>query len=89
LVFLAITGSLLLGPAARGYESSKLLNGIAAVADVITDLYVTSDPRLTTGSSSSNVIAGLSLPQAPAALVSKIRPEVLLALDNTIAETSH
>jgi hypothetical protein len=59
LLFLAISGSPLLGPAARGYELSKLLNGIAAVADVITDLYVTSDTRLTTGSSSSNVIAGL------------------------------
>jgi hypothetical protein len=29
-VFLAISGSLLLEPAARGYETSKLLNGIAA-----------------------------------------------------------
>ena len=29
-VFLAMTGSLLLEPAARDYESSKLLNGIAA-----------------------------------------------------------
>jgi hypothetical protein len=59
LLFLAISGSPLLGPAARDYQLSKRLNGIAAVADVITDLYVTSDPRLTTGSSSSNVIAEL------------------------------
>jgi hypothetical protein len=50
----------LLGPAARGYVTSKLLNGIAAGADVITDLYVTSDPRLTTGFMwSTNVGAGL------------------------------
>jgi len=40
---------LLLEPAARGYETSKLLNGIATEADVTTDLYVTSDPRFSTG----------------------------------------
>ena len=39
-----------LGPAARGYEECKLLNGIAAISDVTNDLYVPSDPRLTTGS---------------------------------------
>jgi hypothetical protein len=51
-----MTGSLLPEPAARGYEISKLLNEIAAVADVITDLYVTSDPYFSTGfSSSTNV----------------------------------
>ena len=37
-LFLAISDSLLLGSAAQGYETSKLLNGIAAVADVTTDL---------------------------------------------------
>ena len=36
-------------PAARGYETSKLLNGIATEADVTTDLYVTSDPCFSTG----------------------------------------
>ena len=36
-------------PAARGYETSKLLNWIAAEADVTTDLYVTSDPCFSTG----------------------------------------
>jgi hypothetical protein len=56
LVFLTMTGSLLPEPAARGYEISKLLNEIAAVADVITDLYVTSDPCFSTGfSSNTNV----------------------------------
>jgi len=30
-------------PAAQGYETNQLLNGIAAKADVTTDLYVTSD----------------------------------------------
>src|SRR4051794_27312315 len=30
-------------------RTSKLLNGITAEADVTTDLYVTSDPRLSTG----------------------------------------
>jgi hypothetical protein len=30
-------------PAAQGYETSQLLNGIAAKADVTTDVYVTSD----------------------------------------------
>jgi hypothetical protein len=30
VLFLAIRGSLLLEPAAQGYETSKLLNGIAA-----------------------------------------------------------
>jgi hypothetical protein len=30
LLFLAITGSLLLGPTARGYVTSKFLSGIAA-----------------------------------------------------------
>ena len=48
-IFLAISGSLLLEPVARGYETSKLLNWIAAEADVTTDLYVTSDPCLSTG----------------------------------------
>src|SRR5260370_24622803 len=62
---LALPGHLslpLLGPAARGYESSKLLNGIAAVADVITDLYVTSNHPLPPRSSSSNLTPALSLP---------------------------
>jgi hypothetical protein len=36
-------------PAARGYETSRLLNGIAAKAHVTTDLYVTSDPCFSTG----------------------------------------
>jgi hypothetical protein len=40
---------LLLLETARGYETSKLLNGIAAVADVVTDLSVTSDPTLNNG----------------------------------------
>ena len=56
LLFPVVTGSLLPEPAARGYEISKLLNEIGAVADVITDLYVTSDPCFSTGfSSSTNV----------------------------------
>jgi hypothetical protein len=60
LHFLAITGSLLPAPEARGYEESKLLNEIAAGADVITDLYVTSDPCFSTGlDSSTNVGRGL------------------------------
>jgi hypothetical protein len=47
-------------PAARGYETSKLLNGIAAVEDVTTDLYVTSDPCFSTGFTwSTNVGRGL------------------------------
>ena len=55
-----MAGSLLLKLAARGYETSKLLNEIAAIADVITDLYVTSDPCLSTSfSSSTNVGSGL------------------------------
>src|SRR4051794_21392206 len=50
LLLLCATLRLLLPePAARGYETSKLLNGITAEADVTTDLYVTSDPRLSTG----------------------------------------
>ena len=53
-------GSPLPEPAARGYEASRLLNEIAAVADVITDLYVTSDPCFPSGfSSSTNVGRGL------------------------------
>jgi hypothetical protein len=56
-----MTGSLLcqnLRP--EVYGISKLLNEIAAVADVITDLYVTSDPCFPTGfSSSTNVVRGL------------------------------
>jgi hypothetical protein len=56
LVFLAMTGSLRPEPAARGYEISKLLNEFAVVADIVTDLYVTSDPCFSTGfSSSTNV----------------------------------
>jgi hypothetical protein len=52
--------SLLLKPLAQGYESSKLLNEIAAIADVITDLSVTSDPCFPPGfSSSTNVGCGL------------------------------
>ncbi len=43
------TATLLLGSAAQGYETSKLLNGIAALADVTTDLYVTSGLCLSTG----------------------------------------
>jgi hypothetical protein len=51
---------LLLEPAARGYKKSKLLNGIAAEANVTNDLYVTSDPCLSTGfSKSTNVQCGL------------------------------
>ncbi len=68
---LAITGSLLPKPMAWGYETSKLLNGIAAWADVTTDLYVTQDPSLSTGLSlSTNVGRGPRLPQAPAPLLS-------------------
>jgi hypothetical protein len=56
ICFLCHRGSILLKPAARGYEVSKLLNEIAAEADVITDLYATSDPRLSTGFSSSTIV---------------------------------
>jgi hypothetical protein len=60
LIFLAMTGPLLPEPAARGYETSKLLNGITAKAVVTTDLYVTSDPCFSTGfRSSTNVGCGL------------------------------
>lgn len=49
VLFLAMWGSLPLEPAARGYEASKFLDGIAAAADVTTDLCVTSDPCFPTG----------------------------------------
>jgi hypothetical protein len=59
-LFLAISDSLLLGSAAQGYETSKLLNGIAAVADVTTDLYVNLGPMLLDGlRASTNVGRGL------------------------------
>jgi len=60
LLFFATAGPFLPEPAARGYETGKLLNGIAAEAAVTTDLYATSDPCLSTGfSSSTNVGCGL------------------------------
>jgi hypothetical protein len=49
LILFAIDKLLLLELAAQGYEKNKLLNGIAAKADVTTDLYVTSDPCFSTG----------------------------------------
>ena len=36
-------------PAARGYETSKLLNGIATEVDVTTDLYANLRPTLIDG----------------------------------------
>src|SRR5271170_6004608 len=65
-------GSFLPERAAQGYEKCKLPNGIAAIADVTTDLYVISDPRLTTGSECAPVSKRAGLPQAPAHQVSLI-----------------
>ena len=71
MLLCATLGLLLPEPAARGYETSKLLNGIATEADVTTDLYVNLRPTLIDGLLRTNGDFGPELPLPPSPIVSR------------------